>query len=91
MSVDSTLVAKVVVQINPATNERNVQFVTDPDINLEDVVVSAPNWKNSQTYSGEIILVGDQRIIDLLSDVELRGSLSIPSAFAELFTKGDNS
>jgi ribonucleotide monophosphatase NagD (HAD superfamily) len=61
----------VVIQIHP-DGQKNIAFSTDPIISAGDLLVTAGEWKNAQTIMGHVFVIGDDNIVDHLTNCEFR-------------------
>lgn len=73
--------ARVIVQVNKDTGQRNVVFTTDMMAPLEDFLVCS--WKNSEVLTGTVLLLSldSDTIVEKLMDAELH---SVEGSDAEL-------
>lgn len=68
--------ARVVKQFNLESGEVNLTITTDPLTPLEDFAVEGGSWKNHPPVAGELIIIGDELMVQDLVDREFR-SVSI--------------
>ena len=61
--------AKVVIQLHPATGHRNVCFSSNLLTDTKDLL--AP-WPSDAVVEGEVLILGDDQLIDALLTTELR-------------------
>lgn len=63
---------RAVIQINKA-GERNVVLTKDEDASVDDFLITAGDWKESQVVDTHVGLVAEESVINLITEAELRG------------------
>lgn len=68
--------AKLYRQVNPATDEQNLVFRSDPLTPNDDHFIQSPGWSDA-TCLGDVVLVGEEHVVSQLLDCEFRKVLSV--------------
>jgi len=76
--------ARIIVQINEDTGQKNVVFTTDLLAPVEDFLVSS--WSNSEVLTGKVLLLSldSDTIVEKLMDTELHSVLGTDNELVPL-------